>query len=95
MEIARRLGIEGRLKQDKLGTSTVTLGSFPTWSYAGGIDAQIVDEEAEDNFFGEVFPFTPAFTDRSVLTVFGREDFFRAFILRFDEVPGILEIHER
>jgi hypothetical protein len=81
--VARDLGIEKDLEQDRHGAVGVEGAGFPTWSYPPGLSAQVIRPGDPSQPWGSPVRMTPAFADKGVLLL-GREDFFLGFQITFE-----------
>jgi hypothetical protein len=106
MSIARQLEIAHLLTLDAVPGSGVTGETFPTWSYDGVIDAQIVFENPDPELWPDGrFTIRPGFANPikvdaegkpvEITPLLGRADFFAKFLVAVDEVERAIEIEPR
>jgi hypothetical protein len=91
--IAVQLGIDDLLVADDESGEGVGI-TFPTWSYPPGLMAQIFLDEPELPLWGTPFRLEPGFASIDFLPLLGRADFFRAFVVRFDEPGQVVELDQ-
>jgi len=91
--IAIQLGIDHLLVADAEDGEGVG-HAFPTWSYPPGLMGQIFLDQPDEPLWGLPFRLEPGFAEIDFLALLGRADFFRAFIVRFDEPGQVVELNQ-
>jgi hypothetical protein len=90
LSVALRLAIMDTLERDPADGFGFEGGAFPIWRSSLPLLGQVIANDG--TAWGPRFPLAPVFADADI-ALLGREDFFRAFTITFQEHPAAPVYH--